>query len=495
MQEIKLPGHKTKTVCTIGPASRSETVLEELVLNGMNVARLNFAHGSLDGHRDDILRIREAAAKHGRSCLILADLPGPKIRIGTLLDEPVMLLRGETVTLTTHEAPGTASRISVNYPELPACVKPGDIIFLNDGFLQLKVLSVNKTDVECSVLIGGALYSRKGLSIPGARLLIEPVTGRDLDYVDFCLKEGIDTFSVSFVEKADDLHKVRVYAKHKGFDVRIVAKIERMEAVSNIDEIIAAADALMIARGDLGVQIPLETVPTVQKKLIHKANCAGIPVITATQMLVSMTDNIRPTRAEVSDVANAILDGTDAVMLSEETAMGKYPIEALGMMTRIAASTEREIDEIKSLSDLRNYFRNCYDPQQTDIEDVISLQAVETACALDACCIVTTACNGSMPRRISRFRPACWTLSVGGTEGQKQFLELSYGVLTADMSSDSMAKASDIIALADMSGIAVNGQPIILADDSSGDMVDCVDSMKIIRTKPDLGAGHIVQRR
>jgi len=368
--------------------------------------------------------------------MILADLPGPKIRVGKLQSEPIILKKGDTVTLTTKDVPGTASRISVNYERLPESVTPGNVIFLNDGFIQLHVQGVSGTEVTCEVVIGGPLLSNKGLNLPGAKLLTDPVTDRDLVFVEFCLQEGIDNFGVSFVEKADDIHKVRDFSRGRGRSVHVVAKIERAEAVENIDEILEAADALMIARGDLGVQIPVEDVPAVQKKLIHKANLMGRPLITATQMLVSMTENIRPTRAEASDVANAILDGTDAVMLSEETAIGRYPVETVDMMARIASSIEREWKSLQALSDLREYSRPCLGHQQTSVEDVISFNVVEAVRALDVRCVVTPTQNGSTPRRISRFRPDCWTLAFSRSEGIHGFLDLSYGVFPVLLGND-----------------------------------------------------------
>ena len=305
---MKLPRHKTKIVCTIGPASRSKLVLRELITSGMSVARLNLAHGTLEEHREEIQRIRSVAQKIGRDVTILLDLPGPKIRIGKLENEPLMLKKGYTLTLTTTDIIGTASLISVNYEQLPESVSKGSIIYLNDGFIQLRVQEVRQNEVRCKVIIGGQLLSYKGLNLPKVKILLEPITERELDYVDFGLKEGVDTFSVSFVEKADDIVKVKEFAKQKGSSINVVAKIERAEAVMNFDAIMGVADAAMIARGDLGVQIPIEDVPGVQKRLISKANILGRPVITATQMLESMTENIRPTRAEVTDVANAILD-------------------------------------------------------------------------------------------------------------------------------------------------------------------------------------------
>jgi pyruvate kinase len=332
---------KTKIVCTIGPVSRSEQKLSDLMRAGMGVARLNFAHGTLAQHAADIKNIREAAAREKVQCPILIDLPGPKIRVGKLKHEPLDLRKGHVIYLTSrkilrlfHES------LPVDYPQLAQSVKKGSLIYLNDGFIQLRVEDIKTSVVKCEVLVGGSLLSYKGLNIPDGKLFVEPVTEQDLRYVDFGLEQGIDLFGVSFLETAEDILKVKTYAKKKGRKIHTVAKIERAEAVQNLDKILKVTDMVMVARGDLGVQIPLEEVPMVQKRIIRKARHRGVPVITATQMLESMVHNVRPTRAEVSDVANAILDGTTAVMLSEETAIGEYPVETVEMMAKIACSVE-----------------------------------------------------------------------------------------------------------------------------------------------------------
>ena len=484
---MKLPDHKTKIVCTIGPASRSEAVLEALMRQGMSVARLNFAHGTIDGHREDIRRIRLAAAKLDRSCMILADLPGPKIRIGKLKNDPLSLKKGDRVTLTTKDVPGTAERISVDYERLPESVSRGSVIYLNDGFIQLEVEGSAADEVVCTVVIGGTLLSHKGLNLPGAKIFADTVTDRDLHFVDFALKEGIDTFGISFVEKADDILKVRGFAKERGRALHVVAKIERAEAIRNIDEILDVADAIMIARGDLGVQIPVEDVPAIQKKLIRKANLLGRPVITATQMLLSMTENIRPTRAETSDVANAILDGTDAVMLSEETAIGRYPAEAVDMMSRIAVSIEREAQS----SDLREYYRPRLGHHQMSIGDVISFNVVEAVRALDIRCIVTCTQDGSTPRRISRFKPHCWTLAFTRSEETRRFLDLSYGVFPVLRGNDDEYSPEGIMKFIGESGLVREDDKIIVAEDTSPGSVDCTDSLRIIRIRPAQGGAHV----
>jgi len=484
---MKLPDHKTKIVCTIGPASRSEAVLETLMRQGMSVARLNFAHGTIDGHREDIRRIRLAAAKLDRSCMILADLPGPKIRIGKLKNDPLSLKKGDRVTLTTKDVPGTAERISVDYERLPESVSQGSVIYLNDGFIQLEVEGSAADEVVCTVVIGGTLLSHKGLNLPGAKIFEDTVTDRDLHFVDFALKEGIDTFGISFVEKADDILKVRDFARERGRALHVVAKIERAEAIRNIDEILDVADAIMIARGDLGVQIPVEDVPAVQKKLIRKANLLGRPVITATQMLLSMTENIRPTRAETSDVANAILDGTDAVMLSEETAIGRYPAEAVDMMSRIAVSIEREAQS----PDLREYYRARLGHHQMSIGDVISFNVVEAVRALDIRCIATSTQDGSTPRRISRFKPNCWTLAFTRSEETRKFLDLSYGVFPVLRGNDDEYSPEGIMKFIGELGLVREDDKIIVAEDTSPGSVDCTDSLRIIRIRPAQGGANV----
>jgi pyruvate kinase len=341
---LKLPFHKTKIVCTIGPASCSLSKLEGMIENGMNVARLNFSHGEFKEHAENIRNIRTAASKARCMVSIIIDLPGVKMRIGLLKNDSVVLKKGAEVVLTTRNVLGTDRLIPVEYKQLPRSVSKAKIIFLNDGFIQLKVEKVSRREVFCKVLIGGKLLSHKGLNLPGVKLNINPITKKDLTIVDFGLKHGVNIFGLSFVEKPKDIIKVREFARKKGFPVYLVAKIERQGAIENFDKILEAADAVMIARGDLGVEISIEEMPGVQKRLIQKANIMGRPVITATQMLESMTQNVRPTRAEVNDVANAILDGTDAIMLSQETAIGDYPIETVRMMAKISVTTENQRD-------------------------------------------------------------------------------------------------------------------------------------------------------
>ena len=322
---MALPPNKTKIVCTIGPASRSREVMEKMLRAGMNIARINFSHGDFSEHREVIENLRAAAKAIGTRLAILADLPGPKMRIGRFEREPIELEPGAFFTLTTDEGIGDLHRVSVTFSRLPLAVKPGDTLYLNDGLIQLEVDRVQENDVRCRVVVGGELRSRKGLNLPGIDLGISAFTPHDFDCLKFALENGVDAVSQSFVESSADIEAVRLAAEALGYRPFIIAKIERARALQHMEGIIAAADGLMIARGDLGVELPIEQIAVVQKQIMRQAVLEAKPVITATQMLESMTSNPRPTRAEATDVANAILDGTDGVMLSGESAMGGYP--------------------------------------------------------------------------------------------------------------------------------------------------------------------------
>ncbi len=421
---MSLQPKKTRIVCTIGPASDSPEILKEMIRAGMNVARLNFSHGAFEYHRKVIGTIRAAAAETGRRVAILADLPGPKIRIGMLSNEPISLKQGEPISLTTEELVGDAQRVSVAFDRLPLVVKPGDILFLNDGLIQLEVLSVKDKDVRCRVAVGGDLRSRKGLNLPGIDLGISAFTERDRECLRFALEAGVDAVSQSFVESGRDITAVREAAASFGYHPFVIAKIERSRALDHFGEILEAADGIMIARGDLGVEIPIEQIAVVQKRLMHEANLKAKPVITATQMLESMTDNRRPTRAEATDVANAILDGTDCVMLSEESATGKYPLEAVSVLTRIAVATEPH----QPLRGMSGATPDARPGGGADVHDLISL-SVETIFehARPAAVFAPTR-SGSTARSLSRFRLPVWIIAVSSVETTCQRLQFTYGV-------------------------------------------------------------------
>jgi len=475
---IRLPLHKTKIVCTIGPSSRQRPVLRRMMRTGMNVARLNFSHGTLEQHRSDIQTIRSLSHELGAVVAVLADLPGPKIRIGKLTDGSITLVKGGKVVLTTKECLGTAKYIPVQYREFPRSVSKGGTIYLNDGFIQLKVVGVKGDDVSCRVVIGGQLLSHKGLNLPGARLTVDPVTERDLALVKFGLEEGVDAFSVSFAKDADDIRKVKAFAESLGKDIHVVAKIERSEAIEHIDAILQVADGIMIARGDLGVEIPIEQVPVVQKQLIFKANLAGKPVITATQMLESMTENIRPTRAEVTDVANAILDGTDALMLSEETAIGKYPVDAVGMMARIARVTERERSSLESGALVSESIRRSIARKGAMTEDVISLDVVEALRTLNVRYVLAPTVSGGTPRRISRYKGNAWILSFSPDEAIRNFLALSYGVYP--FVQQAIDADEDILAFLRNKGLIRQGDKVLITRRLPNEKSGKINSLRIV---------------
>ena len=419
---MQIRDHKTKIVGTIGPASDSPDMLERLIRTGLDVARLNFSHGDFEGHRVVISRLRVAAEKVGRSVTIMADLPGPKMRLGKIFPEPIVLKAGDDFTLTNESIVGDQHRVSMSFEPLPKVVKSGSRLFLNDGLVQLQVESVVVNDVRCKVLVGGELRSRKGLNLPGIDLGISAFTEHDRRCLEFALEQGVDAVSQSFVGSAKDLEAVREAARALGKKPFVIAKIERSDALEHYDEILAAADGIMVARGDLGVEVPIEEIAVIQKNIIAKANLAGKPVITATQMLESMVSSRLPTRAESTDVANAILDGTDCVMLSGECAMGQYPEEAVAMLGRIAAATEP-----KRQSKWRKALRK--DAQRVSTAPQAMAVVVEQALEIAPFAVVVVPTrSGNTARMISRFKPEVWIAAVSETQEAARGLAFSYGV-------------------------------------------------------------------
>jgi pyruvate kinase len=421
---MNLPKNKTKIVCTIGPACDSPERMERMIRAGMNVARINFSYGDFPNHKRVIENLRTAARAMGRRIAIMVDLPGPKIRIGPLVKEPVELKPGDTFTFTTQDILGDAHRVSVTFSRLPEAVKPGDTLFLNDGFIQLEVAKVEENDVVCRVLVGGELRSRKGLNLPGIDLGMSAFTDRDHQCLKFALEQGVDAISQSFVESGGDVAKVREAAIGLGYHPFVIAKIERSRALEGIDEILEAADGIMIARGDLGVEIPIEQIAVVQKQLTRKANLLGKPVITATQMLESMTHNRRPTRAEATDVANAILDGTDCVMLSGESAMGNYPVEAVTMLAKIAEAIEPQ----RPGHAVREALKAIGHTGKNSLTDLIALSVETTLDRIFPAALIVPTLSGTTARNIARFRPPVWITAVSPYEVTCQRLQFSYGV-------------------------------------------------------------------
>jgi len=439
---LRLPKHKTRIVCTIGPASQASGTLERMIRQGMDVARLNLAHGDIESHRSTIAAIRTAAELVGRRVSLLADLPGPKLRVGRLPGDQIELERGQLVRLVAfaNETPGEPAKqtgdetvrrsriqeVPFDLPALPASLKPGDDVFLDDGLIQLRIRNdpaptrSRGSDGRghlAKVLLGGTLRSRDGIALPGIHLDIPAFTAPDRELLAFALAEGVDAIGVSFVEGPEDVARVREAATALGGDPFIIAKIERAQAMERIESVLALADGIMVARGDLGVDIPLERIAVAQKTLIRRANAAGRPVITATQMLESMTVHRRPTRAEVTDVTNAILDGTDCVMLSEETAMGRHPVEAVATMRRIAETTERHLSTPQ--------------PPSSDVisvAGVLAQQAAVMADQLNVPYIIAPTETGATARAIARVRPRAWIIAFSPSEETCRRLQFSRGV-------------------------------------------------------------------
>jgi pyruvate kinase len=421
---MQLRAHKTKITATVGPASASPAVMEDMVRAGMDIARLNFSHGGFDDHGRNIQNLRAAARATGRDVAIFADLPGPKIRLGAIAGEPVELVAGQPFTLTTEEVTGGATRAFVSFPQLPRVAKPGDHLFVNDGLVQLEVEAVAGSEVRCRVVVGGEIRSRKGVNLPGLDLGIPAFTDHDRQCLEFALRHGVDAVSQSFVESAADVERVREAVRGLGHQAFVIAKIERARALERVDEILAAADGLMIARGDLGVEVPIEQIAVLQKSLMRKAIRAGKPVITATQMLESMTHSRQPTRAEATDVANAILDGTDCVMLSAESASGMYPVESVATLARIAATIEPH----RSRFELWERMKTLPQEVHPDLYDLVAIAAEAVMEFGKSTAVVVPTEAGRTARSIARFRLPVWIAAVTPSEWIARQLHFSYGV-------------------------------------------------------------------
>ncbi len=447
---------KTKIVCTIGPASDSPEVIEALIQAGMNVARLNFSHGNHEEHLRKIKNIRQIANRLGMPVAILQDLGGPKIRVGLMKEGGVELKQGNEFYLTNQELIGDEKRASVNYPTLPREVKLGDRILLADGTIELKVLETSDHEIRCKIMVGGILTSHKGMNFPTGTIRALTFTTKDQEDLIFGIEHGVDLVSLSYVRGAMDIEEVKRFILRASADIPVIAKIERREALENMDEILEASDGIMVARGDLGVETPIEKIPNVQKKLIRKANAFGKPVITATQMLRSMVDHTQPTRAEVTDVVNAIYDGTDAVMLSEETASGKFPVEAVQMMVRIAQAAEEEFPHHHFLKGEAEETRN--------LQQAISHAASLLGEWVKATVIVTPTESGSTARWVSRLRPNQPVVALSRHLSTVRRLNLCWGVYPVHVSdwkdTDEMLERAKIIP--QELGMASKGEKIII---------------------------------
>ncbi len=409
--------HRTKIVATIGPASQSEDVIRQLIHAGISVARLNFSHGSYDDHAAIIARIRQISEELDTPITLLQDLQGPKIRVGWLAQEEVMLNAGETVTLTPNlETSEIPQVIPIDYPHLAEEAQPGAQVLLDDGLLELKVEAINNSQVECRVVTGGVLKNRKGVNFPNLNLSLPSLTVKDQQDLEFGIKQGIDWVCLSFVRGVEDIHHLKGFLRSREAEIPVIAKIEKPQAVEHLDALVEECDGLMVARGDLGVEIRPEKVPLLQKKIIQTCNRQGIPVITATQMLESMIHSPRPTRAEASDVANAIIDGTDAVMLSGESAVGKYPVQAVEMMARIAEQVEPEI-EFTDNTPAENTETYALSEALNSIDKMIDLR-----------CIVSFTTTGYTARIASDERPKAPIVAFTPTLEVYHRLNLIWGV-------------------------------------------------------------------
>ncbi len=413
---------RTKIVCTIGPASDSVKTLKKLLLAGMNVARLNFSHGTHEEHKRKIEAIRQAAEECGKYVAIMLDTRGPEIRLGYFKEEPVRLAEGDRVTLTTAPVKGDKKLIPVTHSGLPGDVRKGDTILVADGLIALKVLSATETEIQCMVMNGGELTSQKGVNVPGVDISLPSITDKDVQDILFGVEHGLDFIAASFIRKSADVLAIRQILENAGGALDIISKIESRRAVNNLDEIIKVSDGIMVARGDLGVEIPVEEVPLLQKTIIEKCNLAGKPVVTATQMLESMIHNPRPTRAETSDVANAIFDGSDAVMLSAETASGKYPLESVEMMARIACRAEAALHYEEML------IKKGADMHRQTVTNAISYATCTAAQNLGAAAIIVSTESGHTAKMVSKYRPRAPIVAVTPHVPVIRKLALNWGV-------------------------------------------------------------------
>ena len=410
---------RTKIVCTLGPASEKEEVLRELIKSGLNVCRMNFSHGSHEEHKGRMDLVKKIREELGQPTAILLDTKGPEIRTGQFDMPEVLLEEGQQFTITMKDVMGNKEMCTVSYKGLANDVKAGDTILIDDGLVGLTVKEVNGDDIVCEVQNSGIVKNHKGVNVPGVKVNLPAITDKDRSDIEFGIEQGIDFIAASFVRKVSDVLAIREILEANNADhIKIITKIENQEGVDNLDEIIEVSDGIMVARGDLGVEIPTEEIPVVQKLMIKKCNEAGKPVITATQMLDSMMRNPRPTRAEVTDVANAIYDGTDAIMLSGETAAGKYPVEAVKTMATIAKRAE---ETMRNRRDKINNSKN--------VTDAISYATCTTAMDLDARAILSSTSSGHTARMVSKFRPDCPIIATTTNEGVRRQLSLTWGVL------------------------------------------------------------------
>ena len=444
---------KTKIICTLGPSTDKEGVLRDLIANGMNVARFNFSHGSHEEHLGRLEKLKALREELGKPVAALLDTKGPEIRLKDFKNGVENLVAGQTFTLTTRDVEGTNEICSITYKDLPMDVEPNGTIMLDDGLIKLQIQTVNDTDIVCTVLNNGKIKNKKGVNVPGVHLSMPYMSQRDKDDIIFGIQQGYDFIAASFVRTAQDVYEIRNLLNQYDSNIRIIAKIENREGVNNIDSILAAADAVMVARGDLGVEIDFTELPGIQKTIIDRSFSFGKPIVTATQMLDSMMVNPRPTRAEISDVANAIYDGTSAIMLSGETAAGAYPVEALKTMSAIAERTEQEGFHLRGRTMDSN-------PGKISVSDATAHAACLTARDVNAAAIVTVSESGTTARLLSKYRPQQPIIACVMREQVQRQLSLSWGITPLMMS---LAHSTDELiemstALAKENGYLHNGE-------------------------------------
>ena len=450
---------KTKIVCTLGPATNDVEIMKQLIQNGMDAARINFSHGTYETHAETIAKLKQAREELNAPIPLILDTKGPEIRVKTFKEDKVRLEEDATFTLTTRDVEGDVNIVSVTYADLPKDVHRGSRILIDDGLIELKVEDITETDVVCKVVNGGVVKSRKGVNLPGVEVNLPSLMEKDIEDLKFAVENGFDIVAASFIRSAEDVLKIRrVLEENGGGQMHIISKIENQQGVENIDKILEASDGIMVARGDLGVEIPPEEVPLVQKILIAKANRIGKPVITATQMLESMVHSPRPTRAEANDVANAIFDGSDAIMLSGETAAGAYPLEAVATMARIALKAESAVDYAAKLA-------NTTEPARVNITNAISMAACATAAELKTAAITTVTKSGFTARMISRYRPACPLIASTSDETVWRQMNLIWGckpmLYTGELPRGGVFDTALEIAV--KSGLLKNGDTVVSA--------------------------------
>ena len=465
---------RTNIVCTIGPASNSPEMLRSLIESGMNIARVSFSHGSHADHAQTIAHLKTVSKQLGVRIPILQDLSGPKMRIGKFSDEPIELSPNAEFTLTTREIIGDLNTVSINYPELVADVKPGNHILLADGEIELRVISTTSTDIICEVIAGGMLRSNKGISVPGISLQIPIPTPKDVEDLRFGIDHGVDWVAQSFIRSAVDLQNLRSILQQHDSDIPIIAKLEKREALDDLDKIFTEADGVMVARGDLGLEVPLPEVPFIQKEIIKWANLVGKPVITATQMLESMIVNPRPTRAEITDIANAILDGTDALMLSGETAIGKYPSDAVRIMAQVAMTTETTIDYVE-------YFKRQPITLEESVPDAIAHAACHTSIEIGAKAIICCTRSGQTARLVAKYRPPAPIAVVSPYETTLRRAALFWGAFPISIEfapdTDTMIASAKQAVL--KSGLAQMGDRVVIIAGIPADVPGTTNMIKV----------------